>query len=66
IMANDPRFENSFMIDGKLGSLSDTERQALYQRNDFAPMPISQFKRAPGRSNAWVPQELLDRMSEFN
>ncbi|VVD68774.1 sensor domain-containing diguanylate cyclase [Pandoraea anhela] len=65
IMANDPRFENRFMLDGKLGSLSDDERLALYQRNYFARMPITQFKRAPGRSNAWVPQELLDRMSEF-
>ncbi|WP_084663679.1 sensor domain-containing diguanylate cyclase [Pandoraea faecigallinarum] len=66
IMANDPRFENRFMLDGKLGSLSDAERLALYQRHDFARMPISQFKRAPGRSNAWVPQELLDRMTEFS
>ncbi|AVF41250.1 diguanylate cyclase [Pandoraea apista] len=66
IMANDPRFENRFMLDGKVGSLSDAERLALYQRNDFARMPIAQFKRAPGRSNAWVPQELLDRMSEFD
>ncbi|MDR3398440.1 MAG: diguanylate cyclase [Pandoraea sp.] len=66
IMANDPRFENRFMLDGKVGSLSDAERLALYQRNDFARMPIAQFKRAPGRSNAWVPQELLDQMSEFD
>lgn len=66
IMANDPRFENRFMLDGKVGSLSDAERLALYQRSDFARMPISQFKRAPGRSNAWVPQDLLDRMSEFD
>ncbi|QHE92928.1 diguanylate cyclase [Pandoraea fibrosis] len=66
IMANDPRFENRFMLDGKVGALSDAQRQALYQRNDFARMPITQFKRAPGRSNAWVPQELLDRMSEFD
>jgi diguanylate cyclase (GGDEF)-like protein len=65
IMANDPRFENRFMLDGKLGALSAAQRRALYQRDDFARMPISQFKRAPGRSNAWVPQELLARMSAF-
>lgn len=65
IMANDPRFENRFMLDGKIGTLSDVERMALYQRHDFAHMPISQFKRAPGRANVWVPQELLDRMSAF-
>lgn len=66
IMANDPRFENRFMLDGKLGGLSEIERQALYQRNDFSRMPIFPFKRAPGRANAWVPQELLDQMSEFD
>ncbi|MFJ2993541.1 diguanylate cyclase [Pandoraea sp. NPDC087047] len=66
VMANDPRFENRFMLDGRLGTLSDVERVTLYQRNDFARMPIAQFKRAPGRSNAWVPQELLDQMSAFN
>jgi diguanylate cyclase (GGDEF)-like protein len=66
IMANDPRFENRFMLDGKVGSLSEAERLALYQRDDFARMPIAQFRRAPGRSNAWVPQELLEQMSEFD
>ncbi|WP_374622317.1 diguanylate cyclase [Pandoraea sp.] len=66
IMANDPRFENRFMLDGKLGTLSDAERLALYQRHDFARMPISTFKQAPGRANAWVSQELLERMSAFD
>lgn len=65
IMANDPRFENRFMLEGRLGSMPFAERMALYQRDDFARMPITQFKRSPGRSNAWVPQELLDRMSAF-
>ena len=54
------------MLDGKLGTLSEAERMALYQHDDFARMPISPFKRAPGRSNAWVPQELLERMSAFD
>ncbi|VVD72018.1 putative diguanylate cyclase YedQ [Pandoraea morbifera] len=66
IMSHEPRFENRFVLDGKLGSLTESERLALYQRQAFAGMPISPFRRAPGRANAWVPQSLLERMSAFD
>ncbi|WP_460940463.1 sensor domain-containing diguanylate cyclase [Pandoraea terrae] len=65
ILANDPAYENRFMHGGTIGSMDLAQREALYHQSEFQPMPIAPFRRAPGRSNAWVPQDILDRMSEF-
>lgn len=66
ILSNDPRFENDFMVDGKVGGMDDNARETVYHRHAFREMPIAPFKRTPGRANAWVPQEILDRMSDFS